>query len=437
MPSLVIVYSFDSFFDCFPLLAGKWPENLVLLFGCLEATVSVLGGGVDELNVNLLGHPGLGSCEDRFSKHNWSLSGSHDTTLKEDEVFVDLSVVRESTEWGDVLLNGISFAHGVVGGATDLSSTDTVDFVVKLSSGMVTQLTTTGDSPFDCRWMPSSDTSDLADTSVGASLETSNSESLDNTLGTFTSGNTNGIDALGHLEDFRDSDLLLEFGESPVDLVGDGSTVNLNLHDVCLELAEVEFVNLGGADDTDGRAVFLNTLKISLDGLGVLVFMLEAVDVLLEGVLLGSVPVLVESSLNILVDVLGPDSGEGTESTWGLNVSDHTDDLHWWALNNRGSMHNILLDDLLTFSTLLVLDTMGHASLVAHEGSEMNWLCLVILWPMSDTASVMLGSSLWEVGKRTLPWVLKLSMGHSVLTLIFNNDNITILTLLIFDQQND
>jgi len=101
--------------------------------------------------------------------------------------------MRESTEWGDVLLNGISFAHSVVSGTTDGSSTNTVDLLVEFSSGVVTELTTTGDSPFDCRWMPGSNTSDLADTSMGASLEAGDSESLDHTLGSLTSGNSNSI----------------------------------------------------------------------------------------------------------------------------------------------------------------------------------------------------------------------------------------------------
>jgi len=103
---------------------------------------------------------------------------------------------------------------------------------------------------------------------------------------------------------------------------------------VCLELAEVKFVNLGSGDNTDGGAVLLDALEVSLDGFWVLVVMLEAVNILLESILLGGVPVLVESSLDILVDLLGPDGGESSESTWSLDISDHTDNLHWWALNN-------------------------------------------------------------------------------------------------------
>ena len=58
----------------------------------------MLGRGVDELDIDLLGLPGFGSWEDRFSHDDWSLSGTHDTTLNKKEVLVHLSVVWESTK---------------------------------------------------------------------------------------------------------------------------------------------------------------------------------------------------------------------------------------------------------------------------------------------------------------------------------------------------
>jgi len=60
---------------------------------------------------------------------------------------------------------------------------------------------------------------------------------------------------------------------------------------------------------------------------------------------------------------------------------------------------NILLDDLLTLSALLELDSVGHTSLVAHEGGQMDWLASIILGPVSDTAAMVLSSSLGEIGK--------------------------------------
>ena len=43
--------------------------------------------------------------------------------------------------------------------------------------------------------------------------------------------------------------------------------------------------------------------------------------VLGEGLLLALVPVLVESSLNIVAQVLSPDGSKGAESTWSLDVT--------------------------------------------------------------------------------------------------------------------
>ena len=303
--------------------------------------------------------------------------------------------MRESTEWGDVLLNGISLAHSVVGGTTFSTSSDSVDLLVEFSSGVVTELTASSDRPLDGRWMPSSDTSDLANTSMGASLQSFNSESLDDTLHTLTSGNSDGIDALRVGEDLRDLDLLLEFLVSEIDLIGNSSTVKLDFQNVSLHLSEVELINLTGANNTDSNAVFLHAFKVSLDGLGVAIILLEALTVVLESGLFGSVVVLVETSLNAGIDLLGPDGGEGAEASWGLDVSNHTNDLHWWALNDGGGVNDILLDDLLTFTTLLELNDVSHTGFVSHEGSKMDWLFGVVLWPVSNATTVVLSSSLW------------------------------------------
>jgi len=184
-------------------------ELLSLLLG-LEATVSVLGGGVNEFDVELFSLPSLDDGEEGLSDNERSLAGTADSTLDEEEIFVDFTVVRESTHGGDVLLNGISFASGVVGDVTDGTSTDSVDILVHFSSVMVTHLTTSGNCPLDSSGMPGSNTSDLAETSVRFTVKSLDTESLDDTLHTLSSGNTVDIDAFVHVEDITDSDLLLE-----------------------------------------------------------------------------------------------------------------------------------------------------------------------------------------------------------------------------------
>jgi len=178
---------------------------------------------------------------------------------------VYFSIMRESTKRSNILLNGISFAHSIIRSTTNGSSTNTVDLLVEFSSGVVTELTTSGNSPLDCRWMPGSNTSNLADTSMRASLQTSNSESLDNTLSSLTSGNSDGINALGLLEDFRNFNFLLELSVSPINLSSNITSIKLDFHDMCLQLSKIELVNLSSTDDADGGTVLLHAFKVSLD----------------------------------------------------------------------------------------------------------------------------------------------------------------------------
>jgi len=242
--------------------------------------MSVLGGSVDELDVELFGLPSLDNGEEGLSDDERSLAGSDDSTLDEEEIFVDNTVVRESTHGGDVLLNGISFASGVVGDVADCTSTDSVDLLVHLSSVMVAHLTTSGNCPLDSSGMPSSDTSNLAETSVRFTVESLDAESLDNTLHTFTFSNTVDVDALVHVEDITDSNLLLEKASSVGNLISGRSTVNLDFHDVRFVLSESELSDLGGGEDTDDRAVFVDAVNVSLNGVLVTTGELVAIVVL-------------------------------------------------------------------------------------------------------------------------------------------------------------
>ena len=337
-----------------------------------------LGGSIDEFNIDCLGLPGLGGGEDRLSESDRSLSGTLDTALDQDEVLVDLTVVWETTHRSDVLGDSVSLCGGVVVNTSDSTGTNSVDLVVDVSSGVVTHLTAAGDRPLDGRWMPGTDTSDLAETSMCLTVKTRHAESLDHTACSLTAGNTDSINALGHLEDLTNADLLLEFALGPFDLISDGTTVDLDLHNVSLVLTEAELADLGSSDNTDNSSVLLDALEVtSVVILGGLVLVL-AVNILAESLLLGSHPVLVETALDIVVEVLGEDGAEGTEATRSLDIADESNNLHWWALNDGDRVDDILLDGLLTLTTLLILDDVSHTGLVAHEGSKVDGLALVV-----------------------------------------------------------
>jgi len=66
---------------------------------------------------------------------------------------------------------------------------------------VITLLTSSGDRPFDGSGMPSTNTGNLSETSVSLSLELLGTESLNNTLVTFTLGYTNGINNFVSFED--------------------------------------------------------------------------------------------------------------------------------------------------------------------------------------------------------------------------------------------
>lgn len=381
------------------VLGGEGSEELVLLLDGLELTVSELGGGIDELDVDLLEGGVGGLREDGFSEDDGSLSGSDNASLNHNEVVVDNSVVGETSKRGDVLLDGISLGGGVVLDTSVGTSSNSVDLFVLLSSVVIAELTSSGDGPLDGSGMPSTDTTDLSETSVSLSGHSGDTESLDDTFGSLTSGDSNSVDHFEVIEDFRDGDLTFEFAESPVDLLGNGTTVDLDLEEVSLSLSEVELVHLGGGEDSDDLAVLLDSLEVSLDGLLALLVLLPSLGVLGEGLLLGLAPVLVESSLDLVGDVLSPDSGESSQASGGLDVTNKTNDLHGGSFDDGDWLNDISLDDLLTLSLLVVSGDVGHASLVSDEGGKVDGGLDVVSGEGSDSASVVSCSSSGEVGK--------------------------------------
>lgn len=164
------------------------------------------------------------------------------------------------------------------------------------------------------------------------------------------------------------------FGE--VNLVGDGSTVDLDLHQVGLLLLQRSLADLSVCDDTDNRAVLLDSLELLGDGLAVGLGVLGSV--LGVSLLLGLVPVLVEASLDLVGEVLGPDGGQGSETARSLDVSDNTDNNHRRSLDDGNGLDDFLLVHLGS-NTLEFTNDVGHTSLVAEEGCEVDWLLGIIL----------------------------------------------------------
>lgn len=187
---------------------------------------------------------------------------------------------------------------------------------------MVTALTCTSNSPLNVGRVPCTNTSNLTETLVGLTGKLLGTPTGSNTLETVTLGDGNDVNHLVLLKDAADLDGLLEKTVTECDLVGNGATVDLDLHKVGLLLLQGSLADLSVSEDTDDGAVLLDALEFTGDGgalvLGVLL------GVLGEGLLLGLVPVLVEATLDFVTQVLSPDGGEGSETTGSLDISNQT-----------------------------------------------------------------------------------------------------------------
>jgi hypothetical protein len=346
---------------------------LLLLGRGLESTMSELGRGVDPLEADLLEGLSGGLREHGLSEGHDTLLGTRDRALEHDEVVLDLTVADETTKRSNGLLGDIDLSGSVVVGVT---LTNAVDLVVDRGSVVVTPLTGTGNSPLDVGRMPSTDTSDLSETLVSLARKLLGAPTSSDTFESVTLGDGDDINHLVLLEDAGDIDGLLEELLAEGNLVGDGSTVDLDLHQVSLLLLERSLSDLGVGEDTDDGAVLLDALELAGDGsaavLGVLL------GVLGESLLLGLVPVLVESALELVAQMLGPNSGEGSQASGGLDVADQTNNDHWGGINDRNSLHNFLLVGLGARS-IEVTDDGGHTGLVTHSGSQVDGLLGVIL----------------------------------------------------------
>jgi hypothetical protein len=213
---------------------------------------------------------------------------------------------------------------------------------------VVATLTSTSNGVRDTSRVPSSDTSDFAETSVGLAWETTNAPTSSDTFESVTLGDAQSVDHVVDAEDGINSDFLFQEGLGIVDLLFDVlSTIDLDFQDVGLLLAQAKFADLSVGDHTDHRAVLGNAGKLNVSFLLELAFVSSsAVRETLEGVLLGTVPVLVESALELFSNVKTPNGGEGAKTTGSLNITNDTDDSHRRGLDDGDGLNDLFLVDL-------------------------------------------------------------------------------------------
>lgn len=124
------------------------------------------------------------------------------------------------------------------------ASSDAVDLLVDLGTVMVTLLTGTGDGERHTGRMPGTDTSDLTQTLVRLAGQLLGVPTAGHSLETLTLGDGNAIDHLVLSEHIGHRHGLLQVLLDPVDLILDGSTVQLDLDDVGLLLTLLDQTDL-------------------------------------------------------------------------------------------------------------------------------------------------------------------------------------------------
>jgi hypothetical protein len=392
--------------SCLTALGSQSSEKLVLLFQGLESAMTVFGGSVDKLDIEWLQVRSLGGGDNALAESDGSLAGSTNSTLNHQPVLIDFTIVRESTNRGDRLLSEIHFG-GAALVITLLTNTD--DSLVDFGTVMVTLLTSTCNSEVDTGRMPGTNTGDLTETTMSLSWESGDTPTRDNTLGTVTTSGRADVKNFTLREDRVDRNLLFEKVFAKVNLLSDRATIKLNLQQVGNLLAKLDLADLGVSKNTDNLAVLLDAVDLRLNILG---FLGELLSILGESLSLGAVPVLVESAFNFIRQVASPDSGKRTKTIGGFNISDKTDNSHWWGLKDGDSLNSVLLVKLGTRSFDFT-NNVGHASFVTNEGSQVNWsLGVGILGEMTNATTVVLGSLLGEKLKGPVTGLLELAMGH-------------------------
>jgi len=269
-----------------------------------------------------------------------------------------------------------------------MSIADTVDLFVDLRAVVIASLTGTSDLVANSSRVPRADTSNLAETSVGLSWETSHTPTTDYTLKAFAFGDTYDVNHIVLGEYSLDGHFSLEEALGPINLGGNITSVHLNLHQMGLLLAEANLADLSVSQDTDNLAVLGHACQLRLDILAIL--RTDALGITGVCLLLGAIPILVESTFYFIAEVSSPDSGKRAETTRSLNIANNTHNLQRRSFDDSDSLNSFFLVELGAWFVNLTKD-MGHSSLVTQESSEVGRLGLIIFRKCSNSATEMGG----------------------------------------------
>jgi len=245
---------------------------------------------------------------------------------------------------------------------------------------------------------------------VGLARKAGSSPASGDTFETLTLGRTDGINHLVLREHVTDRHLAFKETVSKVHFLGGGTTIDLNFHQVCFLLTKLDQLDVSVSQNADNSTELLDAFQFGVLTVATVGLVLgETLGVLCEGLLLGVVPVFVEAAFDLIVQMLSPDGGKGTEALRGLDVSNKTNNAQWWGLDHGDGFNNFLLVDLGARLVRLTHDV-SHTGLVAHKASKVAWFGLIVLGELAYASSVMVGSFSGKEPQGSVAWSLKLTV---------------------------
>jgi len=255
--------------------------------------MSKLGISIDKLELNLFEGDSGSLRDNALSKGDNSSLNSGASSLDHDKVLRDNSKSWKSSHRGNWLGRKIELG----GSAVSSGLSNSHNLVVDLRSVVISVLSSSSNSEGNSRWMPCSDACNLSKSLVSLSWKSSCSPSRRNSFESVSLGNSDRVDNFGIFENSVYGNEFLEKSNSEVNLLFDGSSVNLDFHDVSLLVDDSDLLDLSVGDNSNNGGVLLELSDFGLEER--LVFQMS-LRVLGEGLLLRLIPVLIKSSSNFV-----------------------------------------------------------------------------------------------------------------------------------------
>jgi len=353
--------------------------------------MTTLGTGINKLEINRFKMLPGGMVHQTLPKDQCPLLDPHRGTLEHNPIFIDFPVSHESPHGCNSLFCEIGSGHA--GGSALLLLANAVDLLVHFTAVEVSILPRTrysGGNP--CR-MPRSNTSDFAQTAVRLARKTTDSPTRDDPLESLPLGNPDDVDVFVLAEHRVNGHFLFKERLCEIKLGLGVSAVDLNFHDVCLFETQVELLDLRVCNDPNNGAELDNAIEFGLNVGAVVVGVL--LGVFGERLPLGLVPVLVQTSLEFVAQVLGKHGGEGAETARSFDVPDDAHNDHGRRFEDGHGVHHFALVHQRS-GTVHVANHVRHAGLVAAERGQVRTLGGIVAGEGADAAEVPLGALLRE-----------------------------------------